>query len=224
MGYENASLMRDEVYRRLRRDILDCAIRPGADIREPEISERFAVSKSPVRDALLRLEAEGLVLVHPRRGYQVAPISVSDAADLFEFRALLEPACALNAAEHARDEDLTGLDRFRSLDAFEAASGEVAPSFVIYNRAFHLGLADLCANQRMRDAARDVIERFDRLVVVSLRETRAADQAGLIAEHIEIIDALQAREGRRAARILGGHVGRARKRVLDGLSHAAVVP
>src|SRR6516165_4848333 len=62
-------LRREEVYHRLRRDILDCALPPGTELHAPELAERFAISKSPVRDALLRLEAERLVVVRPRKGY-----------------------------------------------------------------------------------------------------------------------------------------------------------
>ncbi|HEU0150820.1 MAG TPA: GntR family transcriptional regulator, partial [Bradyrhizobium sp.] len=67
-------LMRADIYTSLRREILSCAIPPGAEIRDAAFAERFSVSRSPVRDALLRLEAEGLVLIHPRKGYRAAPI------------------------------------------------------------------------------------------------------------------------------------------------------
>jgi DNA-binding GntR family transcriptional regulator len=219
MSEQPADLIRERVYRDLRRDILACRIRPGSGLNEPELAQRFAVSKSPVRDALLRLEADRLVEVQPRRGYRVLPVSLADAQDLFDFRALVEPACAQSAAAHADEAALRGLDRFRSLEAF----GAPAAPFVLYNREFHLAIAALCTNRRVGDTARDLIEQFDRLVTVSLHQTAEAGQAVLIAEHVEIIEALQARQGRQAARILSGHVGRARKRVLAALAAAAVV-
>lgn len=222
-------LMRSDIYAALRREILSCAIPPGAEIREAEFAERFSASRSPVRDALLRLEAEGLVVIHPRKGYRAAPISIADARDLFEFRAVLEPACAASVAGEASDEDLRRLDRFRSMDGFakvnaKAEAGE-APSFVQYNREFHLAIARLCANRRIREATIDLIEQFDRLVTVSISSIEEGSQRdALIKEHCDIIDALQARDGKRAGRILSRHAGRARKRVLAALSRSPIVP
>jgi DNA-binding GntR family transcriptional regulator len=218
-------LMRADIYGALRREILSCTIAPGAEIRDAEIAERFAVSRSPVRDALLRLEAEGLVVISPRKGYRAAPISIADARDLFEFRAVLEPACAASVASEASEEALRRLDRFRSMSGLAAAATSAAPTFVQYNREFHLAIAQLCANRRLREATIDLIEQFDRLVTVSISSNEAGGQRdALIAEHCEIIDALKARDGKRAGRILSRHAGRARKRVLSALSRSPIVP
>jgi DNA-binding GntR family transcriptional regulator len=212
------SLRREEVYYCLRRDILDCALPPGTELHEPELAERFAISKSPVRDALLRLEAERLVVVRPRKGYRVAPVSLSDARDLFEFRALIEQACVMNAAESASESALEALDRFRSLSAAGAPS-----RFIVYNRGFHLAIAKLCDNRRIAHTGASLIEQFDRLVIVSVKKLAKADVVALISEHCQIIDALQARAGKRAARLISAHIGRARRRVLSALSQAAIV-
>src|SRR5215470_13389719 len=95
--------------------------RPVLKSGTPKFAERFAVSRSPVRDALLRLEAEGLVVISPRKGYRAAPISIADARDLFELRAVLEPVCAASVASEASEEALRRLDRFRSMSGFAAA-------------------------------------------------------------------------------------------------------
>ena len=79
-------LLRENVYEKLRADILSCQLAPGDDMREQELAERYAVSRQPVREALLRLEREHLVTVQPRQGYRVNPISLADARDLLRFR------------------------------------------------------------------------------------------------------------------------------------------
>jgi GntR family transcriptional regulator, rspAB operon transcriptional repressor len=211
-------LRREEVYHRLRRDILDCALAPGTELHEPELAERFAISKSPVRDALLRLEAERLVVIRPRKGYKVAPVSLSDARDLFEFRVLIEQACVMNAAENASESVLQALDGFRSLDA----ASEPA-QFIAYNRGFHLAIAKLCDNRRIAQTGVNLIEQFDRLVILSVKKLAKEEIPALIAEHCQIIGALQARAGKRAARLMSAHIGRARRRVLSALSQAAIV-
>ena len=127
-------LLRDNVYENLRADILCCRLAPGDDMREQELAERYAVSRQPVREALLRLAREHLVTVQPRQGYRVNPISLSDARDILRFRLALEPACVAEAIENASDATLRGLDQFRRF------SGD-HEKFIAYNRAFHSALA-----------------------------------------------------------------------------------
>ena len=214
-----SQLMREEVYWCLREDILSCTLAPGTQLHEGVLAERFAVSKSPIRDALSRLHAEKLIAVEPRKGYRVAPISLSDAADLFEFRALLEQACAQAGAAQADATALQNLDRFRE---FGSQGGSEA--FVAYNRAFHVAVVQLSPNRRMAETARGLVEQFDRLVVMSISAIDDRNIEALVAEHNAVIDALQARDGRRAGKLLAQHVGRAEKRVLNVLANAAIVP
>src|ERR1700742_5002089 len=123
-------LLRDNVYESLRSDILTCHFAPGDDMREQDLAERYAVSRQPVREALLRLEREHLVTVESRQGYRGNPISLSDARDVLRFRLALEPACVAEAIEHASDGTLTALDDFRKF------AGDHEDS-IAYNRAFH---------------------------------------------------------------------------------------
>ena len=107
---------------------------------------------------------------------------------------------------------------------FEQPGHDVGSSFVQYNREFHLAIARLCGNRRIRETTVDLIEQFDRFVTVSISRDASRQHADLIAEHCEIINALQTRDGKRAGRILARHAGRARKRVLAALSRAPIVP
>src|SRR5947209_7982009 len=175
-------LLRDNVYENLRSDILTCRLAPGDDMREQDLAERYAVSRQPVREALLRLEREHLVTVQPRQGYRVNPISLSDARDLLRFRRALEPACVAEAIENASDEMLRGLDAFRGF----AGDHE---DFIAYNRGFHSALAQASGNRRMAAALCDLIGQADRLVRVSVANVRGHDPAQLVAEHVALIEA-----------------------------------
>lgn len=210
-------LLRLDVFRTLRQDILACRLAPGAELREAELAERFAVSKSPVRDALSRLVQEGLVIVMPRQGYRVAPISVKDVRDMFEYRAVLEAAIARNAAESAGGEALAALDRFRAFDPAVHPEG-----FIGYNRAFHRAVTALCANARLVQAAAAMIDQMDRVVSMSVDAMRGHDPERVLRQHVEIIDALQRRDGRRASTLMARHVLEARKRVVGALSRIAI--
>src|SRR3984893_8873887 len=109
-------LLRDNVYENLRSDILTCHFAPGDDMREQDLAERYAVSRQPVREALLRLEREHLVTVQPRPGYRCTPIPVADARDLLGFRLALEPACVAEAIETAPEAVLKALDDYRRFE------------------------------------------------------------------------------------------------------------
>lgn len=206
-------LLRVDIYRKLRDEILACELKPGADLHEQALAARFAVSKSPVRDALLRLERESLVTIAPRQGYRVSPISLSDAREMFRLRVVLETACVAEAARAASDEELEALDRFR------APRGK---GFIEYNQDFHCALARLSGNRRMTLAACELIEQMHRLVKMSLETLRGHAPAALLKEHASVIDAVQAREGRKAAALLRSHIQDAESRVADALSRVAV--
>ena len=209
-------LLRDNVYDRLRADILNCHLAPGDDMREQELAERYRVSRQPVREALARLAREHLVTVTPRQGYRVNPISLSDARDLLRFRLALEPACVAEAVDNASCAVLKALDQFRRFSGDDEA-------FIAYNRAFHTALAHASGNRRMAAALCDLIGQADRLVRVSLANLRGHDPKKLVAEHIALIEAMQRRDRRTAARIIKSHISQTEKRVLPALRRNAII-
>jgi DNA-binding GntR family transcriptional regulator len=209
-------LLRDNVYESLRSDILSCRLAPGDDMREQELAERYAVSRQPVREALLRLEREHLVTVQPRQGYRVNPISLEDARDLLRFRLALEPACVAEAIDNAGDDDLKALDRFRRFEGDHE-------DFIAYNRDFHCALAHASGNRRMAQALCDLIGQADRLVRVSVTSVGDHDTTQLVAEHVALIEAMQGRDRRSAARIIKAHIAQTEKRVLPALKRNAVI-
>lgn len=209
--------MREAVYDQLRADMLCCKLPPGAEIREAELAARFQVSKSPVRDALMRLEREGLVITLPRQGYRVAPVSLLDVQDMFHLRAALERACMERIVRQASDEQLATLDRFRRFEP-EAWAG----SFIAYNRAFHRMLAELAANGRMRDQLGDLIDQMERAVLMSLNNVKKGNPQSLVDEHCRIIDALQMRQVKRAERLAEQHIAAAGKRVSNAISNIVI--
>jgi DNA-binding GntR family transcriptional regulator len=210
-------LLREQIYEQLRADILECRLSPGAEIREGELALRFGVSKSPVRDALMHLQREGLVLTLPRQGYRVSSVSLADVDDMFHLRAALERACMERIVRHATDEQLKTLDRFRRFDAAEWAGG-----FIEYNRSFHRALAELGRNARMRDHLTDLIDQMERVVRVSVANVKKGDPQTVVREHGALVDALQARQTRKAERLAERHIAAAGKRVSTAISRMVV--
>ena len=207
-------LMRSSVYAAIKDDIIACRLAPGRALREPEMAARYGVGRSPLREALLRLEAEGLVSIAPRQFYRVAPVSLRDAADLFGLRRLLEPEAAREAARRADAAVLAALD---------AALAYEGGDFIDYNRGFHCALAEQAGNRRLAAACIGIIEQSDRLVRVSLGEIEGRRPDQLVAEHEAIIAAIRDRDGRGAAKLLRAHIDAADLRVMAALRRQAVV-
>lgn len=207
-----AELLRDSVYRALRHAILTCEFPPGQELREQVLAEKYRVSRSPIRDSLLRLEQENLVTVLPRQGYRVNQISTRDVEELFGLRLIIAPACA---AEAARADDLAvrSLDRFRHADGDDIQ--EVA--FLAYNRAFHSAVAELAGNARMAAVEAVLVEEFDRLVLVSLQVYHSSVIPEVLLEHGAIIDAIQAHDSDTAYRLTRDHIAGGQARISAAL-------
>jgi GntR family transcriptional regulator, rspAB operon transcriptional repressor len=207
-----AELLRDSVYRALRHAVLTCEFQPGQELREQVLAEKYRVSRSPIRDSLLRLEQERLVTVLPRQGYRVNPISSDDVEDLFGLRLIIAPACAAGAAR-ADDAALRSLDRFRN--AIEGGAQEAV--YLAYDRAFHGALADLAGNARLASVEHSLIEEFDRLVMIGLGGFQASGVPDVVAEHNAIIDAIVAHDSELAHRLSCDHVARGQARIRAAL-------
>mgnify|MGYP001477663778 CR=1 FL=1 len=216
---QNSSiLIRDGVYEHIRADILSCVLLPGARIFENDLAKRYDVSKSPVRDALLRLQEQGLIEVLPRKGYLIRPISKSDAYDLYEMRLLLEKSSLRRACNEASDEDLASLDQFRAVD-----NGDLV-HWVMYNRNFHRRITELSGNSRMARITAEVIDQFDRLTFVGVsRAPSETTSEKSVAEHVEIIDALQARDRSKVTKLITKHITKSQKRLFSVLGHQLIV-
>lgn len=212
-------LLREEIYEKLRADILALRLRPGLEVREADLAELFQVSKSPVRDALLCLEQEGLVITLPRQGYRIAPVSLADVQDMFYLRATLESACIRKIAQDASDEDLASFDKYRHFDPEQWEGG-----FVQYNRSFHHHLAEMSGNARLRDCLLDLIDQMERVVLLSVDKVRqgSGNTQVLVDEHCRIIESLQARQSKPAEKTAEQHIMAAGKRVYEAISNSIV--
>lgn len=208
-------LLRDTVYSALRSDIIACRLSPGSELREPDLVTRYATGRSPVRDALLRLESDGLVTVVPRQFYRVTPISLRDAKDLLALRRILEP-CAAGEAVYC-------VDRGAIEALLAAVEYQPGTDFIDYNRNFHCALARCARNRRLAESCVRVIEQSERLVRVSIEQMEGRNPKALIAEHRAIVAAVNKVDARKCSSLVRAHIDAAAKRILDALRRQAVV-
>jgi DNA-binding GntR family transcriptional regulator len=201
-------LLRDTVYRKIRQAILTCELQPNQELREQALAEIYHVSRSPVRDSLLRLERENLVTVLPRQGYRVNQIVQVDVENMYGLRLIIEPACAAAAAK-AADDALQSLDRFRGFTGERIDD----PGFLDYNKAFHGAVADLAGNKRVAAIEYALIEEQDRMIWAGLHPAQSGLVNNLLQEHDAIINAIQAHDETMAYHLAQQHVARGRTRI-----------
>jgi GntR family transcriptional regulator, rspAB operon transcriptional repressor len=212
------SLIRDTIFKDIKLEVLSCGLRPGAHIQEQQLVERYQVSKSPIRDALLRLEAEGLVEILPRKGYRIRPISISDAEEIYDMRQMLERECIARLIEKHDERAMQILNSFR-----KGPSSPDLVSWIEYNRAFHTSLAENCGSRRLAGMARVIIEHSQRLTCVSVTENAALRLDDFVAEHDALIEAIQAQDRRRAISLSRDHIESSRKRFNKALGNVQIV-
>ncbi|HQT78813.1 MAG TPA: GntR family transcriptional regulator [Rhodopila sp.] len=202
-------LLRDTIYHAIRLSILRCVLRPGQELREQILADQYRVSRSPIRDALLRLERERLVTVLPRQGYLVNPITLSDVMDIYGLRLAIEPACAAAAAAQT-DAALRPLHSFRGW----VNHATTLDALLEHNTALHNAIAGFSRNARVRTIGHDLVEQYDRLTRFAATAIGREDMLELGKEHDGIIDAILAHDAAGAAKCAALHVESSRGRVV----------
>ncbi|WP_198598253.1 GntR family transcriptional regulator [Mangrovicella endophytica] len=215
MTQREERLLRHEVYRQLHEEIISCILRPGQDLRENELAQRFAVSKSPIRDALLRLESEGLIEIHSRRGYRVKDVDAREADEIYELRLLLEREGARLAVERSSDAELDAV-----VEAARMSHADIR-DVIGYNRRFHIALSGASGQSQLGATASRIIGQFDRFVILALAQFKVLELHELEAQHLEIARAARARDAETVDRLLVEHIGRSRNHVRSIFAPAA---
>lgn len=204
----------ETAYLSLRARVLSGTLRPGAEFSELELAEQLAMSKTPVREALGRLVAEGLIEAFPRRGYRVTPVTVKDINDLFAIRAMTEGTAAAMAALNLSAADL---DRLEALaDArYDPQQGESVQSFVKANRDFHLAIAEGANNARLLALVAAHLDECTRLFYLGAVSRDVNPETS--ADHRRIVDVLRLRDPNLARAAMVEHSEHTQKGILKAL-------
>ena len=185
---------------RLRHDILRGGFEPGLPLRQDEIAARCGVSKIPVREALLQLVAEGLVVLQPNRGFTVAGLQPQEAEEILEIRAVLECQAMRDAMPKMTDADVGRaaviLDQAEATDALDRWSD--------LNWEFHATLYAPAKRKRLLDLIRQVSNPTDRYIRVLISNANYRGRAE--REHRAILSACDVRNAEAAAALLDQHI------------------
>jgi DNA-binding GntR family transcriptional regulator len=180
----------------IREEILKETLRPGAKLTEQQISRRFEVSRTPVREALSRLEAEGLVETIPNRGAFAVGLSAADAADLFEIRKHYEVIAARKAAGRATKEDIERLDESVQFMRHYTERGDLRKMKQI-NPAFHEAIYDAARSRLLLVSIRRVSAYLK--FSVHTKDYRREHLADILAEHERVYRAIKRHDPDKAA-------------------------
>lgn len=195
--------LRDVVFHTLRRAILTGQLKPGERLMEVHLANKLGVSRTPIREAIRKLELEGLVTMIPRRGAEVAQITEKSLKDVLEVRRALDVLSVELACERITKEEMEEL--YQACQEFEKAAREKEPSVIAQaDVRLHDIIVDATRNQRLKQLVNNLSEQMYRYRFVYIQE--ANQYENLIEEHREVYESIVERNKERAARAARLHI------------------
>jgi DNA-binding GntR family transcriptional regulator len=207
---ENLTLWQ-RVYDHLRVEILEGELEPGTELAEVALSEQLGVSRGPIREAIGRLAAEGLVEVRPRRGAVVRSLSKEEFLELYQVREALERMAVQLAVPRLTETELKELAALNEVMDSSAAHEDVH-GFFEANVAFHGRLLEASGNRKLQELYRQLLGQLGRYRLRSL--TLRGNLQRSVAEHAAILRAAKRGDADRAAQLMAEHIRVPQRRAL----------
>lgn len=203
--------LRDVVFNTLRKAILTGQLKPGERLMEVHLANQLGVSRTPIREAIRKLELEGLVIMIPRRGAEVARITEKSLKDVLEVRRALDALSVELACDRITEEEIERL--LRACQDFEQATkGMDAAVIAKADVDLHDIIVEATGNQRLQQLVNNLSEQMYRYRFVYIKEESRHDT--LVAEHREIYESIADRDKERAARAARVHIDNQEKSII----------
>ena len=206
--------LRDVVFKTLRQAILKGELEPGERLMEIQLAERLGVSRTPIREAIRKLELEGLVLMIPRRGAEVAKISEKNLRDVLEVRRSLEELAIDLACQRIQEEELETLREAQKEFAAAVAAGD-AMEIAQTDEKFHEIIYSGTGNQKLMQILSNLREQMYRYRLEYIKD--ANKRQILLVEHEQILKALSLRHVQEARLAVREHIDNQEITVLKNL-------
>lgn len=197
----------EEAYRHLKTRIMSADLPPGASLNELEIAAALGTSRTPVREAIRKLEQEGLAMRYPNRGAIVTKLSMTDVLEIWQLREILEPAACRLAADRIDRDALARIERTILGLQGQEMGPEGYEAFLRADMDLHGLIVDSTGNAALRQVLGMLNERVVQVRVV----TSPARFRHAVAEHLAIIAALKARDAQEAMEAMRRHLENARQ-------------
>jgi DNA-binding GntR family transcriptional regulator len=199
-------------YDQIKRDIVTCVYMPGQQIAQPQMVEKYALGITPVREALHKLSQEGFLKPVPRFGYVINTVSIPDVIQIYELRAILEPAAARIATKVASKEDLDQLVKNADF-SYIPGDRQSTIDFVNNNARFHLSFAIATGNRRLVEAISKMLDEMARIFFLGLNFREMLQESRI--EHQAIAKAIFDRDPDKAELTSREEIIHSRDRILE---------
>ena len=193
--------MKPDIFETLQKQILEGDLQPGDRLKEADLAERFGISRTPVREALRRLETRGLLAHEPFRGMVVAQLEDSAVSELYVMREILDGAAASLAAQHASESEINAMEQQVDRDRSIAHN---AQKLALSNRSFHVAIYRAAHNRFLVKSADALAEALALLGPTTL--SIAGRGAKSIDEHAAIVAAIKSRDSEAAGNAARNHI------------------
>lgn len=204
--------LRDVVFENLRKAILEGRLKSGQRLMEVQLAEQLGVSRTPVREAIRKLELEGLVVMLPRKGAYVANISVKDLRDVLEIRASLEGLGASLAAERRTDEDINVLEEIEA-EFEQAVKTEDIDVLLKKDVEFHEFIFKAANNKKLEKMINSLWEQVQRFRTTYVSDPNSS--ISLIDEHQNILNSIKEGNIINAKKYATEHIKKAEEFMLE---------
>ena len=218
---ERHQTLREKILETIREAILKGELKPGEKVAEPELAERFGISRTPIREAFRQLESEGFLTVIPRKGAVVAALSERDVQEYYAVKSILEGYAAELAAQNLSEKELAKLESINLRLKQLASDGDVKAFYKIHHD-FHDTFLKAADNSKLYDLIKQLGMKFSRLRMASLAVN--GRMAISVAEHEKLLDAFRRQDGKAAEALvkktaaIGGNV------LLESMAHSRGEP
>ncbi len=187
--------LREKILETIRDAILKGSMKPGERVSEPDLAERFGISRTPIREAFRQLESEGYLKVIPRKGAVVASLSARDVEEFYAIKIILEGFAARMAAIKLSDKDIERLEAINEKLQKLANEGDVKSFFRAHND-FHELFIKAAGNEKLYELVNQLVMKFQRLRLASLSQPGRMEIS--VEEHRNMIQAFKDHDGGRA--------------------------
>ena len=211
---EGYDLLSKKVYRILKKEIIKGSLKPGDKVLEGKIAEQMGISRTPVREAIQGLAAEGFVILNPNQGVVVRSVSAENIREVLQIRSVLEGLAAQLATYVITEEEIKELENYyKKMEKLKNRMDIFAYSEV--DIKFHEFIADICKNKQLIKIGKNISSQASRCRVSSLRIPERLQKS--TKEHWDIVEAIMAKDPKRADRVGRKHVENALKNILNNV-------
>jgi len=218
---ERHQTLREKILETIREAILKGNLKPGEKVAEPELAERFGISRTPIREAFRQLESEGYLTVIPRKGAVVAALSERDVQEFYAIKSILEGYGAALAAVKLSEKDMAKLEATNDKLKKLAEEGDVKSFYRVHNE-FHEIFLKAADNSKLYELIQQLGMKFSRLRMASL--SVPGRMAISVAEHEKLLEAFRNQDGQAAESLVKETAAIGGKVLLASLAHAQGEP